>query len=289
MLVLSALWGASYLFIKIALDDLSPAGIVFTRTALAALSILPFAIRAGGLGEVLRRWWLVLALAAIQVAGPFLLISEGERHIASSLTGILVASAPVFTAILAVFMDHTERLDGKGAVGVAIAIAGIVLLFGVDIQGSGVLGGLAVVLASVGYALGGHLLKRWFTGLRPIALVTGTMAASALLMLPLFLTSLPDHVGADTAAAMSALGVGGTGIAFVIYYVLNAEIGPTRTAIVAYVAPVFAVVYGVTLLDESFTAGTAAGIVLILGGSWLAANSGRTAEPVRQAVAEPVA
>lgn len=286
LLALAALWGASYLFIKIGLDDLSPAGVVFSRTALAALVLLPFAIKSGGMAPLWRRAPWIVALAALQVAGPFLLISAGERHIASSLAGILVASAPIFTAIFAIWLDHSERLSTLGVVGVAIGIVGVALLLGVDLGGStsALLGGLMVVLASVGYALGGFALKRWFTGYQPLALVAGTMSASALMTLPMMLLDLPEHVGLDTIGAMSALGLGGTGIAFVIYYTLNREIGPTRTSLVAYIAPAFAVVYGVTLLDEAFTVTTALGIVLIVGGSWLAAKA-----PARAPVEAPAA
>jgi drug/metabolite transporter (DMT)-like permease len=211
----------------------------------------------------------------MQVAGPFLLISAGERHLASSLAGVLVASAPIFTAIFAVWVDHTERLHGLGLVGVAMGLVGVALLLGVDIGGSGgaLAGGLMVVLASLGYAVGSFSLKWWFNNEPPLVLVTATMGTSALLTLPLFLIALPHHVGLDTIGAIGVLGIGGTGLAFVIYYTLNAAIGPTRTSVVAYIAPVFAVVYGVALLGEKFTAATAAGIVLILGGSWLAARS----------------
>src|SRR5205085_9897325 len=125
LLVLAALWGASYLFIKIGLDDLSPAGVVFSRTALASLVLLPFAVGTGGLARIWRKAPLVFALAAMQVAGPFLLISAGERHIASSLAGILVASAPIFTAIFAVWLDHSDRLVGRGIAGVGIGIVGV--------------------------------------------------------------------------------------------------------------------------------------------------------------------
>src|SRR3954454_8136784 len=273
LLLLAALWGASYLFIKIGLDDLSPAGVVFTRTALAALILMPVAIKRGGMAPLWRRAPGLFALGAVQVAAPFLLISAGEQHIASSLAGILVASAPIFTAIFAIWIDQSERLSTNGVVGVAIGILGVALLLGVEVDGSGLVGGLMVVLASVGYALGGFGLKRYFTGYQPIALVASTMTASAIMTLPLFLLDLPSRVGADTAAAMAALGLGGTGIAFVIYYTLNREIGPTRTSLVAYIAPAFAVVYGVTLLDEAFTITTALGIVLIVGGSWLAAKA----------------
>src|SRR4051812_32220996 len=196
-MLLAALWGASYLFIKIGLDDLSPAGIVFTRTALAALVLMPFAIKGGGMAPLWRRAPGLFALAAVQVAGPFLLISAGERHIASSLAGILVAAAPIFTALFAIWLDHNERLSTPGVVGVAIGIVGVALLLGVDLGGSSaaLAGGLMVVLASVGYALGGFGLKRYFTGYQPIALVTSTMSASALMTLPLFLIDLPGHVG----------------------------------------------------------------------------------------------
>src|SRR3954451_19420266 len=195
---LAALWGASYLFIKIGLDDLSPAGIVFTRTALAALVLMPFAIKSGGMAPLWRRAPGLFVLAAVQVAGPFLLISAGERHIASSLAGILVAAAPIFTAIFAIWIDQSERLSTNGVVGVAIGILGVALLLGVDVEGSGLAGGLMVVLASVGYAIGGFALKRYFTGYMPLALVAGTMTASAIMTLPLFFLDLPSHVGLDT-------------------------------------------------------------------------------------------
>lgn len=273
LLILAALWGASYLFIKIGLHDLSPAGIVFTRTALAAAVLMPFAVRGGGMAPLWRRAPGLFALAAVQVAGPFLLISAGERHIASSLAGILVAAAPIFTALFAIWIDSSERLSALGIVGVALGIAGVALLLGIDVSGSGLGGGLMVVLASVGYALGGFGLKRYFNGYKPIALVASTMSASAVMTLPLFLVDTPSHFALGTAAAMAALGLGGTGIAFVIYYTLNREIGPTKTSLVAYIAPVFALVYGVTLLDEDFTVTTAIGIVLIVGGSWLAAKA----------------
>src|SRR4051812_41942626 len=167
LIALAALWGASYLFIKIGLDDLSPAGVVFTRTALAALVLMPFAIKGGGMAPLWRRAPGLFALAAVQVAGPFLLISAGEQHIASSLAGILVASAPIFTAIFAIWVDQSERLSTNGIVGVAIGILGVALLLGVDVEGSGLAGGLMVVLASVGYAIGGGRPQRRISRLPP--------------------------------------------------------------------------------------------------------------------------
>jgi drug/metabolite transporter (DMT)-like permease len=275
LMALAALWGASYLFIEIALDDLSPAGVVFTRTALAGAVLMPLAIKGGGMKPLWGRAPGLFALAAIQVAAPFLLISAGQRHITSSLAGILVASAPIFTALFAIWIDQNERLSPRGITGVAIGILGVGLLLGVDVGGSGaaLAGGLMVLLASVGYAIGGFALKRYFKGFQPLALVAGTMTASAIMTLPLMLADMPSHVGIDTVGAITALGLGGTGIAFVIYYTLNHSVGPTRTSLVAYIAPVFSIIYGVTLLHEHFGVSTALGIGLILGGSALAARA----------------
>ena len=281
---LASIWGASYLFIKIGLEDFSPAMVVFLRTLLAAAVLAPLAFARGALAGLAARWWPILVLAAVQVAGPFLLISWGEEEISSSLAGILVASAPILTALLAVFIDRNERPTRLGAIGIGIGIVGVALLLGVDVGGdsAALVGGLAVVLASLGYALGGFYLKAQFKQTQPIGVVTATMFASALLALPLTLATLPSEApGAGPVAAMTALGAGGTGLAFVIFYTLIADVGPTKASIVAYVAPVFAVFYGVAFRDEPFTLGTVVGMALILGGSWIAGQGrlpGRTQE-----------
>jgi drug/metabolite transporter (DMT)-like permease len=282
LVLLASIWGASYLFIKIGLEDFSPAMVVFLRTLLAAAVLLPLALARGALAGLGARWWPVLVLAGVQVAGPFLLISWGEEEISSSLAGILVASAPILTALLAIFVDHDERVTRVGGLGIGIGIVGVVLLLGVDVGGdsAALVGGLAVVLASLGYAIGGFYLKARFKDTQPIGVVTATMSASALLALPLALASFPaDAPGAGPIAAMAALGAGGTGIAFVMFYTLIADVGPTKASIVAYIAPVFAVFYGVAFRDEAFTLGTVVGMALILGGSWIAGQGrlpGRT-------------
>lgn len=280
---LAALWGASYLFIEIGLRDLSPAMIVFLRTVLAALVLLPIALRRDALRSLRGRYGPIALLALVQVAAPFLLISIGQGSIASSLAGILVASAPIWTAILAVFIDQSERLHGWGLAGIGIGMAGVALLFGVDLAGSTetLVGGLLVLLAGLGYALGAFMLKRGFPEEQPIGIATATMTASAVLLAPLALATAPDEMpGLGPVAAVLALGVAGTGLAFFIFYTLIGEAGPSRASLVAYIAPGFAVIYGVTLLDEPFTFGIVAGLALIVGGSWLAAE-GRVPTPAR--------
>jgi drug/metabolite transporter (DMT)-like permease len=273
--LLASFWGASYLFIKLGLEDLSPAMVVFARTALAALVLLGVAARLDAMGGVRERLGPITVLALVQVAGPFLLISAGEEHISSSLAGILVASAPIFTALLAIWIDQDERSHGLSLVGVVTGMVGVAVLLGVDAGGgtAAILGGLMVVLAGFGYAVGGFYLKRRLADLQPAGVGAATMAISALVTLPVALATAPEAIpGAGAVAAVGALGVVGTGIAFWIFYTLIATVGPAKASLVAYVAPGFAVVYGVTLLDERFTVGTAAGLALIVGGSWLAAE-----------------
>jgi drug/metabolite transporter (DMT)-like permease len=262
--LLSAFWGASYLFIKVALeDDMAPAFIVFARCALAALVLLPAAAHIGALAGLRERLGPLVVLAFIQVAVPFTLITIGEQEISSSLTGILVASAPIFTFLLAFVLPGAERAGALSLLGVAIGISGVALLLGVDAPGgtSAVVGGLLVVLATLGYGIGAWFLKRRLPGVQPVGAVGATSF------------QVPDHTpGIDAIGSLVALGVLGTGLAFVFFYSLVASEGPAKASLVAYVAPAFSVVYGVTLLDERFTAATAAGLVLIVGGSWVAAE-----------------
>jgi len=274
--LLAALWGASYLFIKVSLDDLTPVWIVFLRTALGGLVLAPVAIKRGALAPLRAHRGTILILAAVQIVVPFLLITVGEQHITSSLAGILVSSAPIFTALLAIRFDSEERSRGWRGVGIALGIVGVALLFGVDLTGgtAAFLGGLAVLLASLGYAVGAMVLKRRLRGVQPVGIAASTMAvSSALLILALpFTVPSGGGPGLDTVGSMLALGVGGTGLAFLIFYTLIADVGPARASLVAYVAPGFAVFYGVTLLGESLTAGAIAGLALILLGSYIGAE-----------------
>jgi drug/metabolite transporter (DMT)-like permease len=274
--LLAAFWGASYMFIKVALDDGFPAaGIVFVRTALAALVLLPLVARTRVLADLRDRLGPIALLALVQVAVPFLLISFGEQEISSSLAGILVATAPIFTFLLAFLLQGEDRANRASLTGVGIGIVGVAVLLGVDAEGSGgaLLGGLMVIVASLGYAIGAWYLKRNLAGIEPVGIVAGTMGATALMVLPLVAIDPPTAVPSlEAVGSLVTLGVVGTGISFVIFYWLIANDGPAKATLVAYVAPGFAVIYGVVLLDEAFTVATAVGLALIVGGSWLAAE-----------------
>ena len=253
--LLAALWGASYLFIKVALDDgLDPVFIVFARIALGAAVLVPIAISWGAMGAIRGRWGAIAFMAIVQVVVPFLLITYGEQHIASSLAGILVASAPIFTALIAARFDAEERPRGVAAAGVVLGIFGVVLLFGVDLSGdaAALAGGLMVLLASLGYAVGALFLKHRLRGVPAVGIAASTLIVGTLVLLPAAVFTLPSAMpSAKAVGSLLLLGAGGTGIAFYIFSTRSsptsgrAALRSSRTSRAG-----FAVIYGVWLLDE---------------------------------------
>jgi drug/metabolite transporter (DMT)-like permease len=294
--LLAALWGASYMFIKIALDDgLSAPMIVLLRIVLGAAVLVPLAWRAAAFDGLRGRWSWVWAVALVQVAIPFLLITYGERWIPSSLAGILVASTAIFVVLLTPWLAKGDVVSRWGAVGVVVGVTGVGLLFGVDLSGSakGILGGAMVLVASVFYAIASIWVRTKLGGAQPVGVAAGTMIAAAIASLPAAAAAPPDALPSlGTWAALVGLGAGGTGIAFLLYYTLIADIGAPRAAIVAYIAPGFAVLYGALFLSEPITAATIAGLALILAGSWLGAEGRppwRPRSSVAPAAREPAA
>jgi drug/metabolite transporter (DMT)-like permease len=263
------------MFIKVGLRDFDPVMVAFLRVAFAAVVLAPVALFRGAFANLRERIALLVLLAAVQAAGPWVLLALGQEEVSSSLAGILVASTPIFTALLAIRVDQEERARGLRLVGVLVGIAGVALLLGLDLGGSeaALLGGLAIVLASLGYAIGGFIVKHRFADVQPIGVAAVVMIASSALLLVPAGFALPSG-DLDLAPVLSAitLGVAGTGIAFVIFYELMTTVGPARTFIVTYLAPAFAIFYGAVLLSEEITAATVAGLALIVGGSYLAAE-----------------
>lgn len=273
LLALAAIWGGSYALIAVALDDGMPwAWVAFLRIALGALVVVPLAIRRVGVRAIVARprWTPPVALA--QIAVPLLLIAWGQRRLDSGLAGVLIATAPLFTVLIAARVTPGSGLGARGLVGVGVGFAGVVLLFGADLSGDGrtIVAGLAVVAAALGYGIGGTLASRALAGVPPLAISAGTLAVSVPVAAVVAATSgTPPVPSIGAAAALLVLGAVGTGIAWVIFFGLVAEVGPSRTILVTYLAPVFAVGYGAALLREPLTSGVVGGIVLILGGCLL--------------------
>src|SRR4051794_38582761 len=280
-ILLAAAWGIPYALIKVALRGFEPEVVVFGRFVIGALVLAPLAVRSGALRALRGREVEVLALAAVQIAVPITLITVGERWVSSSLAGTLVSTTPLFVALLALRVDRTEKPSGRNAAGLALGIAGVGLMLGLDLGGGRpLLGGGLVLAAALCYAIGALATRRRFGGIPAVGLATGTLSASALLLAVPAALSLPDHAPpAGPIAAELSLGVVCSGLAFLLFYGLIARVGASRAALVAYVAPVFAVLVGVGFLGEGLTAPVGAGLVLIVSGSWLAS---RRPAPVRE-------
>jgi drug/metabolite transporter (DMT)-like permease len=272
---LAALWGSSYLMIRVALDDLGPAMIAFGRTVLGAAALLPLAYRAGALSGLGRHRRALVVTGVVQLAIPLVLIAIGEQWITSSLAGLLQSSVPIFVALLAIWVDQAERATGRRWSGIALGLVGVALIVGVEVGTGGyaLLGAGALLLSSLGYAAGPLYAKRRLAGLPPLGIGAVLPVVAAAALLPAAALEPPDHVPAvETWAAMLLLGVFGTGLGFVMYYAIMQDVGPARTSFVAYLIPPFALAYGVLLAGEEIGPGAIAGLVLILVGSWLATN-----------------
>lgn len=286
--LLSAVWGASYLLIAYAIEEIPESLVVFARTALAALALLVVIRVRGGelrpfLRDARRRPGTALLLGLVAIALPFMLITFGERTVPSGLTAVLIASAPIFIAILAPVLDRTEIVSPLGWGGLIVGLVGVGLLVGVEQIGTPgeLLGALAMVGAAASYALSGFILKREYPGYPPVVTSLVAIGASAALTLPAVAVQPPDAVpGGLAVLAVVALGLVGTAWAFVVYYGLIAEIGYSRASVVAYTIPPVALVYGWALRDEAITLATVGGMVLILVGVFMVAR-GRSREPAR--------
>jgi len=275
VIALGAIWGASFLFIEIGLRDLGPAVVAWARVALAAAILVPVAAYRGELRIPGAGVGLIALLGTVQVGVPFAILARGQEEITSSLAGILVASTPLFTALLAVRVDPTEKSEGVRLWGVVAGLVGVGLLLGFDLSGSSAeaLGGALVLLASLGYATGGLITKLKLPGAPGTGLAAWITLSATFLLTPFAIADAPSDVpGLGPVLAVVALGVIGTGLAFAIFFGLMTTIGPSRTFIVTYLSPGFAVVYGALLLDESISIATLVGLALILGGSYLTAG-----------------
>lgn len=268
----SLLWGVPYLLIKVAVEELPPVTVVFTRVLLAALVLWPVAARSRAF-RGLRRLAPQLALLALtEITFPFLLISIGEQHIASSLTGLLIASMPLFVALLALRLDRAERVSGVRLLGLLVGIGGVAALLGVDLGGdrTALFGAAMVLLATLSYATSTFVVKRFFGGVQMLGVVTVATMIASVVLAPFAIVATPAHIpSVHVILALLALGLLCTAAALTLFFTLIVEAGPSRAAVITYVNPAIAVALGVIVLGEPLTLAIVGGFVLIIAGSWL--------------------
>ena len=281
--LLSAIWGSSYMFIKVGVRDFSPAAMVELRLLLAGAVLVSFAAARRGLRAVRPALAPGAFVGTIGMALPFLLISWGETHVDSGVAAVANSSVPIFVALLALRFAASERSSGLRVVGLAVGLAGVGVVAGVHPNGGwwAVAGALAVVLASLCYAVSSLYIQRSLV-VGGLELATASVLAGAVAMLPFALVRLPDSVGWKPLASVAVLGIVGTGFAQLIVNRLIAEHGPARSMLVNYLLPGFALLYGVTILGEPLTGAKVGGLALILVGVTLASGLvvwGRRAAP----------
>ena len=268
LLVLAAIWGSSFMLIEIALRDLDPATLILLRLGSAALALAVYMPLAGHrFGELRPLLWPLALMGILNTALPFYLITWGQQYIDSGLAAILNASAPLFTAVLAVAIDHAQRVTGLRLAGVILGFGGIVALVGFEPEGGdrAVLGSLAVVIAAACYALGALYAGRRFGGMSPLLVSFGTLAWATALTLPPGLAAASSF-GWETLLSVLFLGVAATAVGYLLYFGLIASAGASRAILVTYLVPSMALVYGAVFLDEHVSVLALVGLALVLGG-----------------------
>jgi drug/metabolite transporter (DMT)-like permease len=267
LIMLSVLWGGSFLFIRVAVPALGPFLLVELRVGLAAAALLLYALAAGSMPKIRGRWRSFLVLGFLNAAVPFSLISAAETHLTASLAAILNSTTVMFTAIVAaVWMG--DALTARKAIGIVLGIVGVSVLVGWDplpLNGIVLLAVAAMLLASLSYALGATYAKQSFSGIPPVGMALGQLGGAVALLLPLAVVSLPERAP-STVVTFSMLGLAflSTAVAYLIYFRLIENVGPTSTVTVTLLVPVFGLLFGVLLLEEPFGPGTLAGLGIIL-------------------------
>jgi drug/metabolite transporter (DMT)-like permease len=272
-LLLAALWGASFLFMRIAVPAFGPLAIADLRTAVAALVLLSLLVWRGGVDQLAPNAGRLLVLGAFNSAIPFVLFAYATLSITAGLAAILNATVPLFAALVA-WLWLRDRLTWLQWLGLAIGFAGVLWLSSENASfkpgGSG-WAIIAALLASLSYGLSGNLAKRYFSHIRPLAVAAGSQISAAALLLPLTIVSWPDAAPEPTDwLSVIALGVFCTGVAYALYFRLIARIGPAKTMAVPFLIPAFAMLWGALFLSEEITARMLAGCVVILTGTALA-------------------
>lgn len=275
---MALLWGVPYLFISIAVESISPPAIVAGRTLIAALLLLPFAIRNGSLRAALKHWPWVLAFGLIEMAGPFVLLGHAEMTLPSGLTGLLVATVPLFAALIALGGGDRGVLRPARAIGLVVGFIGVAVV----VAGPGLFGGemnlLAageVLLVAVLYAIAPFVVARKLADVPSLGTITLSLLMIGILYLPIGLLTQHRLPTVPSALALLALAVICTAVAFLAFFALIREVGPVRAPLFTYVNPVVAILLGAVVLAEPLTPGLLVGFPLIIIGCWFAGTGGR--------------
>jgi drug/metabolite transporter (DMT)-like permease len=286
---MSVIWGIPYLFIKIAVVEMSPVAIVGWRTLIGAVILLPVAARSGAVREALRSWPYVVAFGLIEMAVPWVLLGHAETRVPSGFAGLMLAAVPIVSTVVAWLLGERHAVTRVRLVGLGVGVLGVASLVGLD-WAAGTIDPLSVVellVVATCYAVAPAMAARKLAHVPSMGVVGVSLAVVALLYLPVTVVSV--HAGLpSTGVVLSVLVLGlvCTALAFVLFFELIAESGPVRATVITFVNPAVAVALGLVVLGEPLTWGTLVGFPLVLLGSyWATRGPARAAEPIDAATA----
>jgi drug/metabolite transporter (DMT)-like permease len=287
---MSVIWGIPYLFIRIAVEEISPSVLVLGRTAIAAAILLPIAVLRVDLRPILARWRWVVAFTVVEIAVPWVMLGAAEQHISSSLAGLLISGVPLVGAAIALATRGADRFGRAGLAGLLVGVAGVAAIVGGDLGTADPVAFLEIAVVVVGYAVGPAILARRLGGLSSLGIMAVSLALCAVVYIPIAAAQWPATMpSTNVLGAVAILAVICTAAAFLVFAALIDEIGPVRATVITYVNPGVAAVLGVVVLHETFTASMGIGFGLVILGSVLATRRPAAMEADRQVPAESVA
>jgi drug/metabolite transporter (DMT)-like permease len=264
-------WGIPYLFIRVAVSELSPAALVFLRTGIAALVMVPIALSRGGVRPLLGSWRPLLLFALIEVAIPWYMLSSAEQQLSSSLSGLLISAVPLVAAAVTIALGNRDRIGPAALAGLLIGIVGVAAIVGFDLRAAGGAALLEMAVVVVGYAVGPVILARYLGHLPSVSVIAAALVVCAVIYALVAVIQRPASLPSPgVLASVGVLALVCTALAFLLFFALISELGPVRSTVITYVNPAVAAILGVAVLHESFTFGMGAGFVLVLIGSVLA-------------------
>ena len=270
---MAVIWGIPYLFIKIAVAEISPVAVAGWRTLLGAAILLPLAARAGALRPALRAWRYVVAFGVIEMALPWVLLGHAETRVPSGFAGLMLAAVPIVGTVLSWLLGDHHALSRVRLVGLAVGVIGVAALVGLD-WAAGTIDALSVaelLVVAVGYAVAPAIAARKLSHVPSMGVVSVSLAFVALLYLPASLSSIRSGLpSGQVVLSVLVLALVCTALAFVLFFELIAEAGPVRATVITFVNPAVAVALGVMVLAEPLTWGTLVGFPLVLLGSYWA-------------------
>ncbi|HEV8698845.1 MAG TPA: DMT family transporter [Candidatus Limnocylindrales bacterium] len=277
--LMSVIWGIPYLFIRVAVAEISPAFLVLVRTLLATAILLPIAVARVDIRPILARWRWLVTFAVIEIAIPWIALGSAEQHLTSSLTGLLIAGVPLVGTLFALVTGGADRLGGTGMLGLLIGLVGVAAIVGFDLGASDAVALIQIAIVVVGYAVGPAILGRRLGGLPAVGVMALSLALTAVIYVPIAAIQWPTTMPSPGVwVSVVILAVVCTAVAFLIFAALIDEIGPVRSTLITYINPAVAAVLGVLVLSETLTVPMLIGFVLVIVGSALATRPRRATE-----------